>query len=63
MLITPQERGYASDDSHVHFVDGAELLRLMSGLGLRNTTTRSFPLPRALGRAFIYNEFIATAVV
>ncbi len=61
MLICPQERGFASDATHVRWVDSEELLRHAEGLGLEPSQGYSFPLPRRLGRAFIYNEFVLVA--
>lgn len=58
MVICPQERGYASDPTHIRWIDfsGLEAHRRAVGLKLVNQT--SFPFPRAFGKAFIYNEFI-----
>jgi SAM-dependent methyltransferase len=56
-LICPQERGYASDDTHVRFTTGSDLEELARELGLRPHGWYSFPLPRWAGRAFTYNEF------
>ncbi len=57
VFITPQERGYASDPTHVVFADFDELRRLSNDLGLTTTRQYSFPFPRSLGKLFIYNEF------
>ena len=63
VVITPQERGYASDTTHVAFADFRTVASLCESLGLRVVTQRSFPLPRAFGRLFVYNEFVTTATV
>jgi SAM-dependent methyltransferase len=63
LLITPQERGFASDPTHVTFTDDARLAELCTGAGLLVQSRRSFPLPRAAGRWFVYNEFIVDAKV
>jgi len=55
-MICPQERGYASDSTHVEFADGQDLVRLARSVGLQPGKPRSFPLPRSAGRYFIYNE-------
>lgn len=60
-LITPQERGYASDATHRTFSGYAELRELCVALGLSITNTYSFPFPRWAGRLFVYNEFVALA--
>lgn len=61
LLICPQERGYASDDSHVRFTTGDDLVELASSVGLVPETPRSFPLPRQAGPWFKFNEFRVTA--
>jgi 2-polyprenyl-3-methyl-5-hydroxy-6-metoxy-1,4-benzoquinol methylase len=61
ILITPQERGYASDDTHVRFLDLGALARLAEGLGLTPTRAYSFPFPRWMGPVFKYNEFVLVA--
>ncbi|MFI6784738.1 methyltransferase domain-containing protein [Micromonospora sp. NPDC050276] len=61
VFITPQERGYASDASHVRFVGFAEAAQTCRELGLTVTRQYSFPFARPLGRVFTYNEFITVA--
>ena len=56
-FICPQERGYASDDTHETFTTGEDLVRLSRDVGLEAERWRSFPLPRRAGRLFVYNEF------
>jgi SAM-dependent methyltransferase len=59
--ITPQERGYKSDYTHVVFADFTALAALADDLGLHVVKKYSFPFPRALGKLFIYNEFVLIA--
>jgi hypothetical protein len=61
ILISPQERGYASDATHVEFFDLTALRVLTDELGLDPLRSTSFPFPRPMGRLFIYNEFVAVA--
>lgn len=61
VFITPQEVGYRSDDTHVRFVDLAELGRHAARAGLDVVTAFSFPLPRPAGKVFKYNEFVLVA--
>ncbi|WP_410812644.1 methyltransferase domain-containing protein [Micromonospora sp. 067-2] len=61
VFITPQERGYGSDASHVRFVGFAEAAQTCRDLGLAVTRQFSFPFPRTLGRVFTYNEFVTVA--
>jgi SAM-dependent methyltransferase len=60
ILITPQEVGYRSDATHVHFYDFDALSALGRDLGLAEERSYSFPFPRPAGRVFIYNEFVWT---
>lgn len=61
VLICPQERGYASDASHVAFTDLDGLADVATQLGLEVDRRISFPLPRAAGKYFTYNEFVLVA--
>lgn len=61
VLLTPQEAGYKSDPTHVVFLDLARLESLAHRAGLEPVTSYSFPLPRAFGPLFKYNEFVAVA--
>ncbi|MEH0844023.1 methyltransferase domain-containing protein [Micromonospora sp. CPCC 205711] len=63
VLITPQERGYASDASHVRFVGFDEAAQAVRDLGLTVAKQYSFPFPRAAGKVFTYNEFVTVARV
>jgi SAM-dependent methyltransferase len=60
-LVCPQERGYASDPTHVWFAQASDLEGLVRTLGLELERSFSFPLPRIAGKLFIYNEFGVTA--
>ena len=57
LLICPQERGYASDPTHVRWTTGEDLERLAQEVRMVPERWTSFPLPRAFGRVFTYNEF------
>jgi 2-polyprenyl-3-methyl-5-hydroxy-6-metoxy-1,4-benzoquinol methylase len=61
MIICPQERGYASDSTHVTFFDGKDIEELVTDLGLTLKKSYSYPLPRKFGKAFIYNEIVVRA--
>lgn len=61
VLITPQEAGYRSDSSHVHFMDFTALRDLVASLGLEVVREYSFPFPRGVGHLFKYNEFVLIA--
>jgi 2-polyprenyl-3-methyl-5-hydroxy-6-metoxy-1,4-benzoquinol methylase len=60
-FICPQEKGYASDTTHVTWTTGEDLQRLAAQVGLVPATWKSFPAPRALGKFFTYNEFTLLA--
>ncbi len=57
LFITPQEKGYASDPTHVRFCGFPQVRALAGDLGLSVERQWSFPLPRWAGTAFTYNEF------
>jgi 2-polyprenyl-3-methyl-5-hydroxy-6-metoxy-1,4-benzoquinol methylase len=61
VLICPQELGYASDETHVAFTDFDGLADVATQVGLTVRRRISFPLPRAAGKVFKYNEFILVA--
>jgi SAM-dependent methyltransferase len=63
VLICPQERGFASDETHTVFTDHAALRALSEDLGLSVQRQFSFPLPRFTGKVFTYNEFVTVAAV
>lgn len=60
-IVCPQERGYASDPTHVRYTTGEELSQLCRKVGLVPDRWFSFPFPRWAGRAFVYNEFCLVA--
>ena len=62
-LVCPQERGYASDPTHLWFAQDGDLLELAKKVGLEPERSFSFPFPRKAGKLFIYNEFCVTARV
>lgn len=61
VLICPQERGYATDATHVAFTDLDGLADVATQLGLSVSRRLSFPFPRAAGKLFTYNEFVLVA--
>ena len=61
MMICPQEKGYASDATHVRFADGEALTALARKAALKPARWFSFPFPRWAGKLFIYNEFVLLA--
>jgi 2-polyprenyl-3-methyl-5-hydroxy-6-metoxy-1,4-benzoquinol methylase len=60
-FVCPQERGYASDPTHVRFTTGDDLVELSRQVGLEPEPWASFPFPRWAGKAFVYNEFCVRA--
>ena len=61
MMICPQEKGYTTDSTHVHFTDGVQMAELAGRVGLEVEKNYSFPFPRPAGRVFPYNEFCLVA--
>jgi 2-polyprenyl-3-methyl-5-hydroxy-6-metoxy-1,4-benzoquinol methylase len=60
ILITPQEAGFKSDPTHVEFLDFARLRSIAASAGFAvQVKENSFPFPRAMGRVFKHNEFVA----
>jgi len=57
LFICPQEKGYASDPTHIRWTTTEDLWRLALDLGLEPVRSSSFPLPRKAGKVFTYNEF------
>jgi SAM-dependent methyltransferase len=60
-FICPQERGYASDPTHVCWTTDRDLEQLSRDVGLLPERSGSFPFPRRVGRFFTYNEFNVVA--
>ena len=61
VLICPQERGYATDATHVRFLDFADLADSARRWGFTPVRQLSFPFSRATGTRFPYNEFVLVA--
>jgi SAM-dependent methyltransferase len=61
VMICPQERGYATDSTHVRFVDESTLRASARRWGFRPARSMSFPFPRFAGKSFPYNEFVVVA--
>jgi len=61
IMMTPQEMGFRSDETHVTFMDKYKVKKVVQGVGLQVERQYSFPFPRSLGRMFKYNEFVAIA--
>jgi SAM-dependent methyltransferase len=61
VLICPQEKGYTTDHTHVRFVDEQGLRATARRMGFSPVRQFSFPLPRAAGKVFPYNEFLLVA--
>ena len=56
-IITPQEVGYASDDTHVTFTGFERTTEVLNELNFETESQKSFPFPRGFGKLFKYNEF------
>ena len=61
IVITPQEKGFKSDDTHVQFMDFATIKELLNKIGFINIRQYSFPFPRIVGYFFKFNEFVSVA--
>jgi SAM-dependent methyltransferase len=60
-VICPQERGYATDHTHVTFLDADDISGMLEEVGLRTRKAYSFPFPRFAGKVFTYNETVVLA--
>lgn len=61
IMICPQERGYATDPTHVRFLDLTALRATARRLGFVPERSFSFPFARVVGKVFPYNEFVVVA--
>ncbi len=61
ILITPQEYGFRTDETHIQLMDFERLRRISGKLGLEFFKEFSFPFPRIMGHFFIYNEFVSVS--
>ncbi|MEZ0092064.1 class I SAM-dependent methyltransferase [Streptacidiphilus sp. EB129] len=61
VMITPQEAGFASDATHIRWVDFDVLRAIAADAGIDVRRTYSFPLPRLAGKLFRYNEFVCVS--
>jgi SAM-dependent methyltransferase len=59
VLVSPQEKGFASDPTHVQFMDCTKLAEIQRRTGFAPDRCFSFPFPRSFGTAFTYNEFVS----
>jgi len=61
IIITPQEKGFKSDCTHVQFADYAYIEQILLEQQIPIYKKYSFPFPRFAGRFFTYNEFVVIA--
>jgi SAM-dependent methyltransferase len=59
IIICPQQRGFASDETHVTYFEEKNIRLLLDQFELGQVSYRSFPLPKSAGNLFIYNEHVA----
>jgi 2-polyprenyl-3-methyl-5-hydroxy-6-metoxy-1,4-benzoquinol methylase len=62
VLITPDEGGYATDPTHVRFVDFAASEELIETVGFSTKKSYAFPIPRSIGKSRRGNEFVVVGV-
>ena len=61
IVITPQEKGFSSDPTHVEFMNFDILSEVLEQSDLTIVEKYSFPLPRFFGKLFTHNEFVVVA--
>jgi len=62
IIITPQEKGFSSDPTHIEFMDFEKIETILAPLKLEISQKYSFPFPRSFGKLFTHNEFVVVAV-
>jgi len=62
VLITPDEGGYATDPTHVRFVDFAASQELVESVGFSVKRSYAFPIPRSIGKTRRGNEFVVVGI-
>lgn len=63
IVIVPQEAGYASDETHVNFLNESDVVELVEACGVTGADGYSFPFPRLAGSMFRHNETVVTGRV
>lgn len=58
VIICPQEKGFTTDETHVNFLNHADIENILKGLGLTITKSYSFPFHKQTGKIFTYNETV-----
>ena len=60
ILITPQEKGYRSTESHITWTDFSRQNAIVKAAApdFKQSKQYSFPFPRKFGSLFPYNEFV-----
>jgi 2-polyprenyl-3-methyl-5-hydroxy-6-metoxy-1,4-benzoquinol methylase len=62
IIICPQQRGFASDSTHVTYFDLDSLAQLVTTVQCSEFSRESFPFPAFIGRWFTYNEWVYVSV-
>ena len=63
VAICPQQRGQASDPTHVTALPAPRLRALLESCGVTVAAIHSFPFPTWMGRIFTHNETVARGTV
>jgi 2-polyprenyl-3-methyl-5-hydroxy-6-metoxy-1,4-benzoquinol methylase len=58
VVICPQEKGYETDSTHVHFMDFESIQKSLKMADFTIASRYSFPFPRWVGKWFPFNEFV-----
>ena len=61
VVICPQEKGFTTDETHVNFLQHADIENIFKELGLVVHKSYSFPFFRWVGKLFAYNETVVVA--
>jgi 2-polyprenyl-3-methyl-5-hydroxy-6-metoxy-1,4-benzoquinol methylase len=62
VIICPQEKGFASDITHLSYFDERDIEKLLIASGFSGVRKKSFPFSRRFGRIWMYNEHVVTGL-
>ena len=62
VVICPQQKGYASDSTHLTYFDERDIEKILTASGFSRVRKKSFPFSKHFGRIWIYNEPVVTAL-
>ena len=61
VVICPQKKGFASDETHINFLTHKDIEKILVSCGLVVAKSYSFPFHKKTGDYFTYNETVVVA--